>query len=68
MKGKIYVLLALDINTGDRTPKEAVVEEIAAGGASSANRNAPLHVDSNYFDVGNVEVIEVGTSLKEIKR
>lgn len=68
MKADIYILMRLRIDSHDKTPKEAVIEELASCQPLLGAGRSVMEISSQYLSINDVEIIEVGSSLQEIRK
>lgn len=63
MKGRVYILIAVDINTGDSTPRHAVEDAIASYGDKRSPNPITIALDHPYIGLNNPRIVEVGGEL-----
>lgn len=60
MKSKIYILISVDANSGDLTPKNAVLEDLSVNSTINED-NINVSIESNCsLHLSNSKVIEFG--------
>jgi hypothetical protein len=71
MKGKVYILLEVNLNTNDSTPRSAVLEDLSFSTLLNENEDIEIQVSSNCgVLISSPKIIEFGdkeTLLAELE-